>query len=297
MQLRLTASRRRGLRVRTARTLPASGKKGVALRAQPSGAGGPKPPAYAVWTNGVLQRSGGAQARLFCFPFAGGGASFFWPWIASLGPAVELWALQLPGRESRWGETPYQRIEPLVKRLADDLEPLLQPPFAFFGHSMGAFILFELARELRRRGRKGPSLLLVSAARAPHTPNQDEPINGLSDAQLIERLRRLDGIPEPLFEHVDVLQLMLPVLRADLTLCDTYECAEEGPLDCALTVFGGVADQKAPRELLEAWRYQTTGRFALRMFPGGHFYLGAARSQLLEAIAAEMKQILPGGGA
>jgi len=186
-------------------------------------------------------------------------------------------------------------MAPLVERLTDDLEQLLVPPFAFFGHSMGAFVLFEVARELRRRKRSGPSMILVSAARAPQIPDPDEPLHRVSNSELLNRVERWEGIPEALIAHTDLLELMLPTLRADLTLCETYRYVEESPLDCPCSVFGGKDDTKVPRAFLEAWRYQTRGEFKLHIFPGGHFYLHACRNELLSAIEGELQKI-PGAG-
>lgn len=245
-------------------------------------------PPYAVWTNGLVPRGAGGLIRLFCLPPAGGGASAYWSWIAKLRPEIEIWALQLPGRESRWGEPAQSHMASLVSSLVKDLESLFVPPFAFFGHSMGALIAFELTHELQRRGKPGPMRLLVSAARAPQIPDPEEPLHARSDEEILSALRRLDGIPKQLFEHAEVLQLLLPTIRADLQLCETYEFCERAPLECPISVFGGDQDVKVPRVFLEPWRYHTTQGFRLRTFPGGHFYLTSASTELLDAVLQDL---------
>ena len=133
-------------------------------------------PATTNWTNGITPRAVQSDVvRLFCFPHAGGGASVFRFWTTELAPGIEVYPIQLPGREGRWLEPPLTRISALVPALSEALRPLLQPPYAFFGHSMGAFVAFELARQLRRENRPGPATLIVSAARAPQIPDPDPP--------------------------------------------------------------------------------------------------------------------------
>lgn len=250
-----------------------------------------KLPAYAAWSNGLVPRGSGSKIRLFCFPFAGGGASAYWSWIAELSPDIEIVALQLPGRESRWGELAYSQMAPLIHQLAGDLKPLFVPPFAFFGHSMGSFIAFELARELRRRGQPSPERLIVSAARAPQVPDPDKPLHVRGDDELLRELRRLDGIPRELMDYPELLQVLVPTLRSDLKLCETYAYSDEPPLECSISAFGGEQDSKVPRAFLEAWRYHTKRDFRLRIFPGSHFYLKPAQKELLDVVRRDLTSI------
>src|SRR5438552_2333015 len=136
-----------------------------------------------------------ARLRLFCFPYAGGGASQFRTWAEGLPPEVELCPVQLPGREGRLRETPFTRIAPLVAALVTALRGYLDTPYAFFGHSLGALVGFELARALRRTGGPGPRGLLVSAYRAPDLPDPDPPLHLLSSPAFWDELRRLNGTP------------------------------------------------------------------------------------------------------
>jgi medium-chain acyl-[acyl-carrier-protein] hydrolase len=229
--------------------------------------------------------------RLLCFPCAGAGASLYQSWIGALGPEIDVWPIELPGRESRWGEPLIVRMAPLVQRLVHDLESALEPPFSFFGHSMGAFIAFELARKLRRDGGPLPTRLIVSAARAPQIPDSDQPLHAKPDAELLKEIRRLNGIPASLLDTPDLVKILLPTLRADLAVCETYTYRDRGepPLSCSVSAYGGADDHAVPRHFLAGWRHQTTADFNVRIFPGGHFFLQTARDALLRVISEELR--------
>lgn len=229
------------------------------------------------------------KVRLLCFPFAGAGASLYRSWIDALGPKIDVWPIELPGRGSRWGEPLFVRMALLVQRLVHDLESVFEPPFSFFGHSMGAFIAFELARKLRRDGSPLPTRLIVSAARAPQIPDPDQPLHAKPDAELLKEIRRLNGIPGPLLDTPDLLKILLPTLRADLTVCETYTYRSEPPLSCSVSAYGGSEDHAVRRHFLAGWRNQTTADFDIRIFPGDHFFLQTARDALLRVISEELR--------
>jgi medium-chain acyl-[acyl-carrier-protein] hydrolase len=222
------------------------------------------------------------RLRLFCFPHAGGGASAYHAWPAGLPPWLELCAAQLPGRENRWREAPARTLGQLVDELAEALRPFLDVPFAFFGHSMGALIGFELARRLRREHGRDPVHLVVSGRQAPHLPSRRPPLHDLPEAELMERLRVLGGTPDELWEHADLKQLLLPVLRADLAVCEAYRYRPEEPLECPITACGGADDvEVSPEEVLE-WSVHTAGGFNARFFAGGHFFWQDDHAALLD---------------
>jgi len=235
----------------------------------------------------------GARLRLFCFPYAGGGAAIYRLWPQSLPSEVEACMAQLPGRGTRLREEPFTNLDALVAAIAEAIAPLLDKPFALFGHSMGAMISFELARRLREQGQPQPSHLFISGRRAPQLPNDDPISYNLPDAELGQELLRLNGTPKEVLEHPELMELMLPLLRADFSVVETYDYRPGVPLDCPLTVFGGLRDAEVSREQLEAWREQTTSEFALRMLPGDHFFLNDAQAQtlLLSAVARDLYQI------
>lgn len=247
-------------------------------------------PATTTWTNGIAATVAHSDAvRLFCFPHAGGGASVFRFWLTGLGPGIEVYPIQLPGREGRWHEPPFTQMSTLIAELTQALRPLLRPPFAFFGHSMGAFIAFELARQLRRENRPGPAVLMASSARAPQIPDPDPPVHQMPFDELLEHLKRFDGIPKELLDHPELVSLLLPTLRADMTMCETYTYSAEPRLTCALWAQGGEQDTKVPIEHLRAWSLQTSGEFRLRLFQGDHFYfLKEARAAATRALQDEL---------
>ena len=230
-----------------------------------------------------------ASVRLFCFPYAGGGDSIFCLWQKSLSDMVEVCPVQLPGRGSRITEPPFTEMSQLVRLTGQALVQYLDKPFAFFGHSMGALVAFELARYVRREYNSQPVHLFVSGRCSPQTSR--EPFNlNLSDSEYQEALRRYNGTPEETLEDLELMELVLPVIRADVALCESYVYTPEPPFNFPITAFGGLNDHGVPRDYIEGWREHTTGSFVLRMFPGDHFFLNEARSPLLEAIAKELEQ-------
>jgi medium-chain acyl-[acyl-carrier-protein] hydrolase len=231
-----------------------------------------------------------ASLHLFCFPYGGGGASIFRSWPDSLPTSIEVCPVQLPGRESRLREEPFAQVSSLVRAIAKALLLYLDRPFAFFGHSMGALIGFELSRQLRREHGLKLVHLFVSGCRAPQLPDPDPPTYDLPEPKFLEELRRLNGTPKEVLKHPELMQLMLPLLRADFEAVQTYAYSPAPPLDCPITVFGGLQDNEVKREYLEGWREQTTGSFSLQMLPGDHFFLHTAQPLLLHIITQELHQ-------
>ncbi|MDT4968422.1 MAG: hypothetical protein QOJ64_3159 [Acidobacteriota bacterium] len=229
-----------------------------------------------------------ATSRLFCFPYAGGGAPIFRSWQKRVPPPTEVCAIQLPGRGARIRETPFSRMRPLVSALTDALLPLFDKPFAFFGHSMGAWVSFEVARVLKEKHEIEPFHLFVSGAWAPQVGSRETPIYDLPEHEFIDALRVLNGTPKELLESAELMALLVPVLRADFAVCETYKYATGPPLDCAVTAFGGLQDRRLSRGDLKAWSEQTTGPFAMRMLPGDHFFLHENEPAIVESIVAEL---------
>jgi medium-chain acyl-[acyl-carrier-protein] hydrolase len=220
-----------------------------------------------------LQPDSAGELRLFCFPHAGGGASFFADWPRQLPPEIQVLAVQLPGREERLSEPPFTRLQPLLGALITALRPHLVPPYAFFGHSMGTLLAFEVARQLREQGDHLPTHLIVSGRGAAGHARAGTPLSTLSDPELIAQLRQYQGTPAQVLDNPDFLKVLLPVLRADSLVCDTYRYESGEPLDCPVTAFGGDADPEATPEDLHSWKDLTSCDFAVRLFPGDHFYL------------------------
>lgn len=232
-----------------------------------------------------------AALRLFCFPHAGGAASFYRGWPARLPSAVEVHGVELPGRGARLREPPAARLPALLDDLVEALLPKFDRPFAFFGHSMGALLGYEAARLLCRRSGPRPSRLFVSAARAPGARRAGRPIRERSDAELVERLRDLNGTPAPVLAHGELMALLLPALRADYTLLENHVHVEGPPLEIPISAFGGARDAFVRPERLAAWRDHTTDAFSLRMFPGDHFYLHSAPARFLAELGRELEEM------
>ncbi len=230
------------------------------------------------------------RLRLFCFPSAGGGPAQYRPWMRTLPEIFELQLIQLPGREARLREPLMRRMPEIVTEIGQALLPMVDQPYAFFGHSMGALLAFEVARWLRRTGAQEPVHLFVSGRRAPNQHDPDRMIHALDDAEFLrEIVARYNGIPQVILDDPELLQIFLPTLRADLEVIETYQYAHEAPLHCALTAFAGFSDQRASLHDLQNWRAQTTGAFRARQFAGEHFYLQNQRDVLLAELLSTLK--------
>jgi medium-chain acyl-[acyl-carrier-protein] hydrolase len=230
---------------------------------------------------------GDGRGVAFCFPFAGGGASFYRPW-AQLAPSIALCPVQLPGREERLFERPFERLQPLVEAAAAELLPVLSSRYVLFGHSMGALVCYELAQVLRDRGAPPPLHLFVSGAPAPHRAGETEPIFDLPEDRFLPALRRYGGLPDEVLRSRELLDLLLPRLRADLAVTGTYVYTARPPLACPITAFGGDADPSVAADAVKAWREHTLGSFDAEIFPGGHFFVSDVAGPILARIAAAL---------
>jgi medium-chain acyl-[acyl-carrier-protein] hydrolase len=225
----------------------------------------------------------GSELHLFCLPHAGAGAATYRSWGQQLPRSITVCPVQPPGREHRFRERPYERLQPMVEDLAEAIIPVLTKPFALFGHSLGAIGAFELARVLRRYGGPQPVHLFLSARIAPDLRDHRPLLHIAPRDQLVAALQRFGGIPSAMVGS-DLLDAMLPLLRADLAANETYQYEEGPPLDMPITVFGGTQDTKARPDELKAWRAHTTGQFRLCLIPGGHFFVTEKRDLLIRHI-------------
>lgn len=233
-----------------------------------------------------------AQLRLFCLPYAGGAASIYRGWQSELPEGIHLCPVQLPGREDRISEKPYTRILESAAVLARELHPMLDVPYALFGHSMGALLEFELARSLRRLAAPTPVRMFYSAHRAPQIPRAKPPIHNLPYDAFVEELRRLEGTPEEVLNDRELMEFMSPVVRADFEMIETYIYTEEEPFDSPISVFGGDDDPEFPYEELTPWHVQTRSTTSLRMFPGHHFFIHAVQKAVIEAVVQDLAGFL-----
>lgn len=230
-----------------------------------------------------------AVLKCICFPYAGGSAAVFRHWDFELPGQVELSAIRLPGRGERLADPPVSEWSAIVPPLAAALASLLDRPFVFFGHSLGAVLGFEVARWLRRHHRRLPERLLVSGRRAPHLP-ATEALSCANDDELVARLRDLKGTPPEILQDAELLASLSPRLRADFELADRYTYVPEPPLECPITALCGADDQETDGGKLEEWREHTHGVFTRHVFEGDHFFIHSREPQVLALVRNELLQ-------
>lgn len=231
-----------------------------------------------------------AALRLICSPYAGGNSLIFRRWADYLPADVEICTIQLPGRERRLRESPLTQVGELMRPLVPALLPHLDKPFALFGHSMGALVSFELARVLRKEHGLSPLHLFVSGRRAPQCARTEPYTYDLPEPQFLQELRRLNGTPREVLENTELIRLMLPVIRADFALTQTYNYSVEPPLECPISAYGGLQDNDVTADQLEGWHEHTTAEFSSRMLPGDHFFLNTNPAPLLQLLSQELRR-------
>ncbi|MBW3598991.1 MAG: alpha/beta fold hydrolase [Planctomycetes bacterium] len=227
--------------------------------------------------------------RLICFPHAGGGGAVYHRWSSLLPAEIDVLPVLLPGRERRIQEPPRRDLRGLAAEAADAIAPLADVPLAFFGHSMGALLAFETIRDLRRRGASPPLRLFAAAYAAPQTPRRSDSIHELPDREfLIEIQERFSGVPPQVAGDPDLLNLFLPILRADVAMIETYQYVDEPPLECPITALGGADDQQVSIADLAAWRSQTAGPFQQKIVMGGHFFVAERQAEVVRIVRAAL---------
>ncbi len=232
--------------------------------------------------------NGGTRATLFCLPHAGAGAAGYFRWRRLLSSDIEVCPVLLPGREIRLLEQPVEHWQPVVDALMLSIVGHLDKPYAIFGHSMGALLAYEWARRLQREGLPTPECLIVSGRDAAHRPFGHRDLHRLHDAAFIEALRlRYGGANNGVLDDPEMRAIFLPILRADLTLVESYYWVDGPPLHCPLRAFAGVDDLSVSNAGLSAWGELTTKSFASQRLPGDHFYnQGVGEAELLRQIEA-----------
>ncbi len=229
-----------------------------------------------------------------CLPHAGGGAAPFYRWSSWLPPDIRLLPVNLPGRESRLREAAIDELPRLIEAMGQAIDPELDGPFAVAGHSMGAMLAFELARRWRRQGKRMPACLIVAACKAPQLPERLALIHGLPEGEFLAKLQqRYQGIPQEVASQKDLMRLLLPTLRADFKLVETYQYQPGLPLDCPILALAGDEDQHVTPAEVSAWREQTTGAFSLRILPGGHFFVHDAPASVVPILVRHLDTLLP----
>lgn len=244
-----------------------------------------KPP-HSSWIRISCPRPA-ARVRLICLPFAGGSANSYREWPTYLPEQVEVVPIQLPGRENRFDEPAINSADLLASRLLEGLLSCLDRPFALFGHSMGALIAFELARQLRTKGLE-PVQVFASGCKAPHLPSdRSKHRRNLPDREFIAAVDDMNGIPREVLENADLMELVLPALRSDFKLVETYRYCSQPPLRCPISAFGGLQDNEVTQDKIEAWSCHTVGPFQVHMLPGDHFFVNSSRLNLLRLVTQQ----------
>lgn len=225
-----------------------------------------------------------ATIRLFTFPYAGGSAAVFRPWNEHLPETIELCAVELPGRIQS-PEDPTTDIHEMVSLILPDIQSMTDKPYHIYAHSFGSCVAFETVRALQKAHSPLPGNLIVSSRRAPHLPMRNEPTYHLSHDDFIDAMQRqYQAIPDVILQEKDLLERLLPILRADITINEEYRYESEEPLPIPISVFGGEEDSTVVQEDLMAWEKLTTKSFELDMFPGGHFFIDTLRADVINKI-------------
>jgi surfactin synthase thioesterase subunit len=230
-----------------------------------------------------LPAASDCKARLICFHHAGAGATTFYPWRKFLDPMVELVAIQLPGREARLNEPLISNMETVIKQLFPHFTSLIDKPYILFGHSLGALIAYEIAIKLQNSTYPKPMHLVVSGCRAPDEP-LDQKVHLCSDAELIAKLVEFNGTPNEIMDDLSTLEFVLPIMRADFAISETYRHINREILNCDVTALGGIDDETVSVDKLGNWKKHTMGQFRLYRYPGDHFFIRKSQSKIIQLI-------------
>jgi medium-chain acyl-[acyl-carrier-protein] hydrolase len=249
----------------------------------------PVPPGHATSWLSCLRPDPGAKVRLFCLPYAGAGGSIYRNWSARLAGVAEVCPILLPGREARFRDRPHTQMQSLVAAMAEGIASQLRRPFALFGHSMGALIAFELARRIARDRGVSPACLFVSGSRPPDAVWTESPVHSLPDREFLDCLHgRYHAIPAAVRENRELAEIVLPALRADFAILETYRYEDGTRLDCPIVAYGGIQDDTVTCEELESWGRYTAKGFKGRRLPGDHFFLRTAEAELLADLSRHL---------
>ena len=243
----------------------------------------------------TLRPKQNAKIKLFCFHYAGGGASIFRSWTNNVIESAEVIAVQLPGREDRYNEALLTDIEKIIEKLCTYFEKQCirqSQPFVFFGHSLGALVAFELIRKLRRNKLVLPNHLIVSGSKSPQITNNKPLKYLLPDEQFIVELSKYNGIPEEVLNNKELIKMCLPIIKADFTIIETYKYKTEVALTCPITTLGGLNDHTVNREHILAWKAQTNSLFRSHFLPGDHFFVKDSYKQVIQLINSVLNGVI-----
>lgn len=234
-----------------------------------------------------------AKVKLICFPYAGGGISTYNTWAKHLPENVELTIVQLPGRGERMFETPYSNMSDVMNELLNVMPNHLNTPYIVFGHSLGSRIAFELLVKLQEMKLPLPLHFIASGSRGPHSHLNKKNMYNLPEQAFITELKNLNGTPKAVLENKELMDLFLPVLRADFELSDTYCYNGNAQFNCLITVLGGINDIDISREQLQSWQDFFVPNLHLYMIPGNHFFIDTHQGECLDKVNSIIKSAFP----
>lgn len=240
-----------------------------------------------------LRRVARPALRLFCFPYAGGSAGVFRNWPRGLDPRIDIVAIQLPGRGVRAGEAPITDFPWLVEEVGAAVAATgSRVPFVFYGHSLGALLAFEVCRRARRLGLRRPAMLFASGRQAPHCPVRRRPVAQIDDDEFLAELRTLKGTPPTVLDNAELMQFLLPLIRADFALLDSWRFEHDEPLDLPIVIMNGRADEHAAPEGAAQWARWTRAGSEMLSYEGGHFFLQEQERAVVRDVAERLAACL-----
>jgi len=223
-----------------------------------------------------------AKVRLFCFPYAGSSAIVTYKYLVdSLPEFVEVCPVEFPGRGTRMGEKLIDNIEEILLNISKSFEDWLDKPFMFFGHSMGALISYELVFKIYGKYNKLPLKLYVSAHKAPFLERGGPIMHKLDKENFIRELKKMNGIAKELFEHSELMELMLPIIRNDYAVCENYSHKNKEKINIPITAFGGLYDKDVKEEHIKQWSEVTNSEFSHFLLEGDHFFITKEKEKFL----------------
>lgn len=238
----------------------------------------------------VRQPGGPRRFRLYCFHHAGGNGLNFRQWQGKLSSAIEVCAIQLPGRGQRMAEQPLSDLFEVVKALAPVIAQQSNLPFAFFGHSMGALLAYELARYCQLHALPTPTALFVSGSPAPQYRKAPRGLHKLDDDALISELAKYDGTPAEVLQHKELMSMILPIVRTDFAMLDAYQHFPAPLLTMPITVLAGKKDQHTTPEQIDGWAKETSNLCRIQWFEGGHFFIHDESDAVLDCVTADLHE-------
>ncbi len=231
------------------------------------------------------------KLRLICFPYAGGNSSTYTPWANKLTDGVELVAVQPPGRAARLFEQAFDTMDSLIEPLLNEIADYTREPYVMYGHSLGSRVCFELIRQLSVNNMSLPQHFIASGSKAPHSQRDRKVTYNLPHDEFVEELRRMNGTPEEVLQNKELLEMLLPLLRADFAIAEVYQAEALMKYDCPVSVFGGKADKDVPIEKLKDWQAHFNPLIDIQTFPGGHFFIESDRDLVIEKVNITLESI------